>query len=143
MNKKRLTILRDALIEHAKNPGNLKFDLSTWASLPVKYSTSDPTDAVCKARLGENFCGTSACAMGLAASLPEFNRAGLRLYQCVYSAGISYQNQTMDGFDAGSMFFDIGSNDAYEIFGPLKYLRKDRKNPLAVAEKITALLMTA
>ena len=57
MNTKRLTILRDALIEYAKKPGNLEFDLGSWASVPRQHFDNHPTvsehEAVERARARE------------------------------------------------------------------------------------------
>lgn len=138
MQRKRLEILRAALIEHAKNPGNLKFNLVSWYKVPRKYEESDPFEAVTGARLGENFCGTSACAMGLAATIPEFKRAGLHL-EGGWCPDVCYKDSG-DGFEAAEKFFGLSMDDAAELFSPSGYVWSDRKNPLAVADKITALL---
>lgn len=147
MNTKRLTILRDALIKHAKNPGNLKFDLGYWASIPRKYAEHPEREkAVAKAALGENFCGTAACAMGFATTIPAFKRAGLTLAVRAYDDG---RGMSLDAdvifkgrYDLHG-FFAISEHDFWELFGSDSYAQKDRTNPLAVAEKITALLHTA
>lgn len=145
MNKERLKILRDALIEHAKNPGNLKFDLNNWATVKAAYIGENFVDVVRRARLGENFCGTTACAMGVAASLPEFNLKGLGLRGSGSCAGVMFEVNGRDyfGFDAAEKFFGLNFDDADELFSPEKYVGRERKNPLAVADKITALLETA
>lgn len=143
MNKKRLTILRDALIEYAKNPGNLKFDLSWWITIPGKHERSDTLEVLRGARAGKNYCGTAACAVGLAASLPEFNKEGLRPggigEACVVLAGVTNESS----LDAAIVFFDLSRSDAGELFCPGSYDDRDITNPIAVAEKITALLHTA
>lgn len=140
MNVKRLTILRDALIEHAKNPGNLEFNLNDWCHIPTKHLDAHPniefTTAVARAMRGENFCGTAACALGLATTIPAFRRAGLTDASCP-TFGNDY------GILAGETFFDIYYEDAAELFYAESYRREDRKNPLAVADKITALLHCA
>lgn len=143
MNKKRLTILRAALIGHATNPGNLRFDLRDWATVHRKYEGA--TNAVREAALGHNYCGTTACAMGLAASIPSFQRDGLELYGCGSAFGIQLADPgamfgVHYGFEAAAHFFAICKDDALELFSPEKYAPAERKNPLAVADKITALL---
>ena len=47
------------------------------------------------------------------------------------------------GFDAACALFDIESDDALELFAQNRYANDEQKNPLAVADKITALLHTA
>lgn len=144
MNKRRLTILRDALIDYAKNPGNLEFDLHGWAAVPEKYWINkgiwdfdfDFDAAIQRARRGKNFCGSTACALGLATTIPSFRRAGLKDPTCP-QFGLEL------GFAAGMLFFEISYMDAEELFSPTTYRWEDRKNPLAVAEKITSLLETA
>jgi hypothetical protein len=149
MNVKRLTILRNALIKHAKDQGNLKFDLNDWVGIPERYQKRG-IEAVRGALAGRNFCGTTACAMGLAASLPEFNREGLKLRTVKYDATLAYtfiaDDHAPDGGDEFSMaerFFGLDRSDACELFSPTCYDEEEHQNPIAVADKITALLMTA
>src|SRR5690348_14932373 len=81
MNKQRLKTLRDALIKYAGDTGNLRFDLREWTFIPDEYDGEDGTVVVRGAMRSRNYCGTTACAIGLAASLPEFNRAGFSIGQ--------------------------------------------------------------
>lgn len=65
LRRKRLLRLATYLVNL---PPQVKFDMTSWgehakAHEPVK----------------DNYCGTSACALGHAGMIPEFNRAGLRL----------------------------------------------------------------
>ena len=136
MNTKRLTILRDALIDFAGNPENLKFDIAEWFRCPQEKV--DPTKAVRGAMRGENYCGTAACALGIAATIPAFRAAGLRFDPCGYPA---FRGELT--FEAAASFFKIDIDDSYEIFGGTHYDTGEWNNPLAVADKITALLMTA
>ncbi len=146
MNIKRLTILRDALIQYAKAPGNLKFDLDTWGSASSKYAYDNPIKVIRGAMRGENYCGTTACAMGLAVTIPAFREAGLRATPFGEEGllGVSY-HPPGSGFWGSPLkdVFGISAEDFDELFMPEKYHPQDRKNPLAVADKITALLETA
>lgn len=138
MNVKRLTILRDALIEHAKDQGNLVFDLWTWIKAPhVDYVGDGPTQAVIAAAKGDNHCGTTACAVGLAMCIPAFRRAGFR------ANGTEPTYRGNRNWEAVTAFFDIHHADAEELFLSRLYDDEDQKNPLAVADKITALLHCA
>lgn len=146
MNVKRLTILRDALIQFAADQGNLKFDLATFAALPEKYQGErNWLKVVLAAKRAKNFCGTTACACGLAATIPAFRRAGLRMStppadDTADGAGLKFAG--LGGWSAIGAFFDIDWCDANELFHENCYENEDRKNPLAVADKITALLHT-
>lgn len=130
MNVERLTMLRDALIEYAKNPGNLEFDISDF---------TNRTELEVRAALrGDNHCGTTACACGIAGVLPQFNRLGFRLTE--YGAPV-YKNRMY--FRAAMVFFGLDYEDVGTLFDTKGYLLKDRADPLAVADNITALLHTA
>lgn len=134
MNVKRLTMLRDALIEHAKNPGNLEFDLVCWSLCAFEYETADQNEVVAAARKGENFCGTTACACGLATTVPALRKAGMVL---------DSNGDLVGGFATVEAVFDLSREDSYELFIDTYYEHRDRTDPLAVADKITALLHTA
>jgi hypothetical protein len=63
MNKRRLLKLADLLEKDAKNKKGIKFDMQVWG---VIDNPDKPMS-----------CGTSACAMGLAALSGAFKSAGL------------------------------------------------------------------
>lgn len=54
------------------------------------------------------FCGTSACAMGWAATIPSFKKAGL-VVEAVKSSA--------KPFDRGMKFFDLSAYHFLELFG--------------------------
>lgn len=56
-------------------------------------------------------CGTTACAMGWACTVPEFKRAGLKMQ------GFEPHFKNACGFTAAEKFFDISENDAAFLFG--------------------------
>lgn len=92
-------------------------------------------------------CGTVACALGHACSVPEFAAAGLRLHwsdgpyesACVRLAGENPHN----GYGVASSFFDIDLQDAHHLFSPGDYLGADGNpragddiHPAEVAQRI-------
>lgn len=116
MNKKRLLKLADLLEADAKNKKGIKFDLG------VVGCTSEWLEGE------EEFvpaldCGTTACAMGLAAISGAFKR----------SAGLSYKidflsevETTINGrrvdYDVAAMkVFDISQEAAHLLFSPSYY----------------------
>lgn len=59
-------------------------------------------------------CGTSACAMGWAATMPTFRRLGLRL-----GGGFDVFIKGFDSWDmAAEELFNIDDNDVEALFGP-------------------------
>lgn len=86
-------------------------------------------------------CGTTACAVGHAASIPSFQRAGLKL--------VSYRMKVSgDGYkafcpiykgDYGYLgvanFFGIGVDEAHSLFDPDEY-PIDRRDVRTVAKRI-------
>lgn len=93
--KRRLIKLAEFL-ETAELPG--KFDMSEW------HRKTD--------------CGTSACALGWATTIPSFRRAGLTLGPSeVGTISIPEYDGHAD-LCAASAFFDIGWFDADNLFRP-------------------------
>jgi hypothetical protein len=128
MNKQRLLKLADLLKADAKNKKGLKFDLSTVGE------SSDWLD-------GEEFrpgvdCGTTACAMGLAAVSGAFKRAGLS-----YRVDDDQINTTMNGrrvgYDRAAMrLFGISLGEADFLFTPSYYFGQEIRG--AVGERLVA-----
>jgi hypothetical protein len=102
VNKQRLLKLADLLETDAKNKNGVKFDLTTWGQV------SDSTKPVS--------CGTSACAMGLAALSGAFKKQGLQ-YEV---GGTGYLhvgiNGEWGGFYAAQKLFDISGDEAEWLF---------------------------
>jgi hypothetical protein len=78
----------------------------------------------------ENWCGTSACALGLAALDPVFNKQGLRHsysklgLRCSNSSIMFYHGngRCVDyGVNAGAVFFGIHWHTAEWLFLPCRY----------------------
>lgn len=91
--KRRLLKLADFL-ETADLPGS--FDMGVWAD---------------NEKNGRPACGTRACAMGWATTIPSFRRAGLFLNRC-----LDPQFEDNIGSYAAAAFFDISEDKARELF---------------------------
>ncbi len=127
-SRRRLTILRDALLEWSSD----KFNMDFWAAREGRplYSLPDKEE-----------CGTTCCALGLSALLPEFQRLGLR-WSCAapaFTDGLS----TSIGFHAGAAFFGIDLSDSEYLFSPDSYDETDYEcgpRPADVANRIDDML---
>lgn len=114
MNKRRLLKLADLLEADAKNKKGVKFNLHI-----VGYVDGVPDDENVKLD-----CGTSACAMGLAAMSGAFKREGLS-----YKVTEGWMNNiepTFNGralmYDTAAMrVFDIKRREANFLFTPSSY----------------------
>lgn len=60
-------------------------------------------------------CGTQACALGWAATMPEFRRLGLHLKK---GSGFPTTTGRDDPWDAAVKLFGIERFEAYELFSP-------------------------
>lgn len=128
MNKRRLLKLADLLEADAKNKRGVRFDLSVvgWVDAPDKASV----------KLN---CGTSACAMGLAAMSGEFKREGLsyRIAKGCFSNIKTTMNGTTLHYDTAAMrLFDISRHQAGFLFTPGFY--PDDKRQGAKGERFVA-----
>lgn len=128
---KRLTRLADYL--ETINPKN--FDLSTWAEHNEIYDAEDelkPFKTVMR-EIQEGACGTTACACGHAAMIPEFRKAGLKLefneedYRSVEDLAVDFifrppgSVNVYSGLDAAEMFFKLSDREAEYLFMPATY----------------------
>jgi hypothetical protein len=107
MNKRRLLKLADLLEADAKNKKGIKFDY--WTTAKVEEA-KDPIS-----------CGTSACAMGLAAISGAFKREGLgyRLPPANLSEIIfTWKGRKTDYDKAAILLFDISDDEANLLFLP-------------------------
>lgn len=110
MNKRRLLKLADLLEADAKNKKGIKFDLGVVGTC---YNEDSPF---------EMNCGTSACAMGLAALSGEFKGTA----KLSYRADGSYLIPTIGGRDvsydrAAMKIFNITMRQADFLFTPSEY----------------------
>jgi len=133
--KRRLLKLADMLEADAKNKKGIKFDIGT-----VGHTNDDDV----KPSLS---CGTTACAMGLAAISGKFKRAGLSYFCEKGSSGFILET-TMYGkeityTEAAVQLFDISYQEAYLLFYP-GYYPEDKsegaKGEREVAKRIRRLV---
>lgn len=113
--RRRLRVLADFL---ATVPENL-FDLREWFVRSREPSPDSPL--VAQLECGATACGTSACAMGWAATIPEFRALGLTLYTTgapAYSALVRYLPTHTSGFQAVVDFFGLTRQEAEFIAMP-------------------------
>jgi hypothetical protein len=81
-------------------------------------------------------CGFAACAAGWACTIPEFNRAGLRLESDYLEDTDFYPEfKSNKGFDALPNFFGIEVKEAYYFFYPDQY-KTANPLPTTVAKRI-------
>jgi len=126
IGKRRLLKLADMLEADAKNKKGMKFDIGT-----VGYTCDETTKPTLS-------CGTTACAMGLAAISGKFKRAGLSysfqgdhmsISTTMYGTVVSY-------IDAAIQLFDISFLEAGLLFSPGHY--PDDKSEGAKGEREVA-----
>ena len=93
-------------------------------------------------------CGTKACALGWAATIPSFRREGLCLInnswkdygELVGEAEVGLRNMKTGRFassfsmSSGAIFFGIDTSDAMYLFAP--NINEDEMTPKQVAKKI-------
>lgn len=70
-------------------------------------------------------CGTTACALGWAATMPEFRRLGLRLLRVTENGAGSVTHTSLkdtyksdEPFEAASIVFGINTDEAIYLFAP-------------------------
>ncbi len=107
MNTQWLAKVADLLEQHHDN--GVRFDLRDW----IDYDAEDDIDA---------WCGTKACACGLAASDPEFIKAGFTLSgrMIIFNGNLNWT--------AVKEFFDLDYKDAQYLFSDNSYPDKDKQS---------------
>jgi hypothetical protein len=140
------------------------FDMQAWGqqlvqapSLKVKVKGNK-----CEIKADANVCGTAACALGFASTIPEFERAGLKMkYRAL---NIDFTDETdkdsygelgeeffpaadgqvyyrgAQGEMAGAKFFGLSNDEANSLFLPGHYPSVGYISPEIVADRIDALL---
>jgi len=110
MNKERLLVLANFL----DTVPTFKFDLTSWRHHPGADHYVQDSDLV-DSNLTDMTCGTTACAVGWACSIPEFNAQGLFWEdRPVYEvAGVWGKHRS---WGAVTGFFDLGTYDAEHLF---------------------------
>ena len=136
--KKRLLRLAAKLREDAENPEGMKFDINHWGS------TRDKEHGLALS------CGTTGCAMGLAAISGIFKRAGLGIdgltapgEPLTFIWRFTMNGEPREGWEAAAQLFGIELKQAQYLFYAGHYpsaKRKGRAGELAVAERIEVVL---
>ena len=83
-----------------------------------------------------NVCGSTACALGWAGSMPEFRKRGLKLVwdQNWEEANVEYVDKHDDWFGAeraGAVFFGLSYDEACELFIPDESENRPSDMPLS------------
>ena len=132
MNHARLQHLKEILKAVPKK----NFDLRTWAGTP---SSSLEEDAkLIKRGATPVTCGTTACALGWAATDKEFKKAGLHLVKgCCDIITPTFKDD--EGLGAGVSFFDISYGKASYLFDP-NFYSKEKPTTKDVIKRIDELL---
>lgn len=116
------------LVDHLKNVNPRKFDLREWAYSAVWRNQCPVTlDEVTNPE-----CGTTACAVGHACTIPEFQKLGLALvvsenlcrYELMYFPGDG--SEPFENWDVPRNFFRIPQGIAYWLFDSSEYPRSNR-----------------
>lgn len=102
------------------------FHLATWVG----------NDEVPWGGLDDLSCGTTACAMGWATTIPEFKQLGLGLVQTSHNGQGSLVFGEFKHFEAAAKFLDISEKEAEFLFNPDKYPDQEDTTRLAVCNRI-------
>ena len=105
--RKLMTRLADLLMKNSRNKKGLFFNYGDWGSVEAG------------GKPGMN-CGTSACALGLAAISGKFPGLGYR-----YSHGglisidtnLRKPSVRLTNVETGALYFDLTNDESYHIFG--------------------------
>lgn len=124
MNKERLQALANVLREVP----DANFDLETW-----RYTPGSGENATDVQVLSHN-CGTTACAIGWACAMPEFQAQGLR-WEGVQPALVG-EGSLDTGWDAVKVFFGISYHASQRLFNQDGYDIDVHVTPNDVADSI-------
>lgn len=126
MIKKRLLTLAKFLLTVPED----NFDLSTWRA-------GDCSGFVTDEKLNNHTCGTTACAVGWACSIPEFINLGLHMPLHRVSAWSSYPVFSGQvSWDAVEKFFGITQEESKYLFQSDYYYGTSEATPSGVAIRI-------
>lgn len=132
---KRLLKLADKL----KTVPDANFNMGQWFG--------DDTTSLGATLPDPIMCGTAACALGWATTIPEFHRAGLGLFRsygsfvpCLFSMKGDGYPVVARGLEAGQVFFGLTYEQANDLFGIEKDVGKTAKE---MAAKIRRLVKKA
>lgn len=113
----RLLLLRLRLLEIAKAGGKARCQVPWDGVQDVGFKIHQWIDTGC----GEHFCGTSACVLGHAALMPEFQELGLDVemgarYGLLHPAPVGVMFGKHTDYDAGKAFFNLTAFEANALF---------------------------
>lgn len=126
MNIKRFSKLIDYM-DHLPIESRKHFDMQWWVGhngKPDVWEHVPSGDAVSKGTLIK--CGMAACALGWAATCPDFRKAGLKLVKSKHPEGMDYlqpEYKGMRNLTAAAAFFKITEIQADDLFGPFLGLK--------------------
>jgi hypothetical protein len=129
LQKRRLRRLIKLLEWDVNNKEGVQFDLNT-----VAHPTNYPMISFVGKREIPINCGTTACAMGLAAISGEFNKEGLGFTVCNTSRlDIKWKGKFSSYYESAQWLFGITESQALYLFSPSSYPESKQKG--AVAER--------
>lgn len=127
MNKERLL----TLVKFLKNlhlPINCNFDMNSWGKRKIQELDLSVDEV-------PEECGTRACAIGWACSIPEFKTAGFQL-----DLGNAPFFEGKRSYTAISHFFEIKEDTAVNLFASTVYDPTEKNNPIFVVNRILYVL---
>lgn len=130
---KDLILLADHLETNVKDK---RFNLDYWGRV------EGPADKTLTVK-NINVCGTTACALGHAATMPKFTKRGLRMeddFGNQWSLDhtlfrVVYKTEYMNGMDAAAEFFGLTPTESLFLFDPTEY-PDGHKDRMYVAKRI-------
>lgn len=131
------------LSQHLRSLPAKKFNLDTWVNQPTVRFGEDIDESKVIDDVNNPECGTTACACGHAATIPEFRRAGLKFTQNYWGGNeIQYKKPGSKGdasiaFRAASEFFKLENDISDYLFSPDEYPH-NAKGRMAVVNRIEA-----
>lgn len=131
MRTERLLKLADHL-DNLPGPRRQRFTMEHWFH----------------SRNGDDLCGTAACALGEATTIPEFHDAGLIVacrgfmqsliptYEPTMADRYFGTDYLLNGYRAAGSFFDIDHDVALKLFSPDTYPYSELHDPAIVSRRI-------
>jgi hypothetical protein len=116
-----------ALMLELHHDNGVRFDLGRW----INYDARDD----------DGWCGTKACACGLASINPTFNQAG---FKRLYENSFRFTFENKEGWGAVTAFFKITMLQAEYLFAAWSYKGKTKGDEAArnVARRIREFIKT-
>lgn len=145
--RERLEMLAKRLELEAQRERVGSFWMDQWAIFPLNGAGGRAARETIDTGSYSETCGSSACAAGLATTIPELRRAGFKLVELSGTKGNFFcpAYRGYQGYDACAEFFGLSLSDAYSVFDPSCYcsdseVRVRPVTPMEVADRIRELL---